>query len=377
MNKQLYGTMADGHAVCEYTLTNANQMEVKVINYGAILTSVRLPDGQGSAKNVVLGLDNLRDYETKNAYFGCVAGRYANRIAKAQFTLDGATYQLNANESPNTLHGGLVGLDKRFWEATREISGPEGECVELHYLSPDGEENYPGSLDIYVTYTLTPANELRLDYRATTDKPTVVNLTNHTYWNLAGEGSGSIAGHVVQLFADHYTPVDATLIPTGEIAPVAGTPLDFTRPKAIGGDLRSDHPQIALGRGFDHNWVLRRPSPDDRSMIQAAEVSEPGLWVGAAGVDHRAGHPVLFGQLPGRHPLRPQLPGLPPGRRAGPRNPALPRLTQPPQLPLHRPAPRRGIPDDHHLQTRDEVRNPISAVIKQSGDAARRIPWIV
>ncbi len=296
MNKQLYGTMADGHAVCEYTLTNANQMEVKVINYGAILTSVRLPDGQGSAKNVVLGLDNLRDYETKNAYFGCVAGRYANRIAKAQFSLDGATYQLNANEGPNTLHGGLVGLDKRFWEATREISGPEGECVELHYLSPDGEENYPGSLDIYVTYTLTPANELRLDYRATTDKPTVVNLTNHTYWNLAGEGSGSVAGHVVQLFADHYTPVDATLIPTGEIAPVAGTPLDFTRPKAIGGDLRSDHPQIALGRGFDHNWVLRRPSPDDRSMIQAAEVSEPDsglvlqVWTTEPGIQFYSGN---------------------------------------------------------------------------------------
>jgi aldose 1-epimerase len=275
IDSKLYGVTADGIDVYEYTLTNTRKMEVKIITFGGIITSIKVPDRRRTFENVALGFDNLQDYETKNPYFGCITGRYANRIDEGMFTLNGVTYQLDINNPPNHLHGGIKGFDKQVWEVTQEIVEGNRVGIELHYLSPDGDQNYPGNMDAYVTYTLTDRNEIRMDYRATTDAPTIVNLTNHTYWNLAGEGEGAIYDHVLRIDADHYTPVDETLIPTGEIAPVEGTPLDFRRSKPIADGIRSDHPQIVIGRGFDHNWVLNRPSFEDKSLILAAQLYEP------------------------------------------------------------------------------------------------------
>lgn len=251
-----------------YTLTNANGMEVKIISYGGIITSIRVPDRSGTLANVVLGFDNPDDYVARNPYFGTITGRYANRIAGAKFTLNGTEYRLEANDGPNTLHGGVKGFDKQQWTGKEIKNG-----VELSYVSPDGEGGFPGTLTATVTYTLTDANELRIDYKATTDKPTVVNLTNHSYFNLAGNGAGSIENHVLMINADRYTPVNETLIPTGELATVEGTPFDFRTPKRIGEEIRSAHPQMVLARGYDHNFVLNRS--DDTSLALAARVQDP------------------------------------------------------------------------------------------------------
>jgi len=269
--KQPYGTTANGLPIDEYTLTNAHGMVVKIITYGGIITAAHVPDRDGNFANVILGFNNLADYETKSPYFSAITGRYANRIANARFTLNGVEYKIPANNGINSLHGGLRGFDKQVWTA-REIPGDE-IGLELSYLSKDGEEGYPGNLDVKVTYRLTNNNELRIDYRATTDKTTVVNLTNHAYFNLKGEGTGSIYDHIVTLNADRYTPVDANLIPTGELAPVNGTPFDFRQPKAILNDIRSGHPQIVRGRGYDHNFVLNLTDRTQPGL--AAHVSEP------------------------------------------------------------------------------------------------------
>jgi aldose 1-epimerase len=269
-----YATTAHGIAVDEYTLTNANGVEVKIITYGGIITSIRVPDRWGKMANVVLGFDSLKDYETRSPFFGAITGRFANRIARGKFVLDGTNYALALNDGPNALHGGLVGFDKQVWSA-RVISVPQGSCLELGYLSADGEEGYPGALDVKVVYTLTSLDDLRIEYTATTDKATVVNLTNHSYFNLSGEGNGSIHRHILTINADRYTPVDESLIPTGELAPVEGTPFDFRLPKVIGPGQRSNHSQIAFGRGYDHNWVLSRPSAEDSSLILAARVYDP------------------------------------------------------------------------------------------------------
>jgi aldose 1-epimerase len=265
---------ADGEPVDLYTLTNANGVEVKIMTYGGIITSIRVPDRDGELENVTLGFETLDEYLAGHPYFGNITGRYANRIALGKFSIGDESYELAINNDPNALHGGEKGFDKFVW-AAEEVTSDDGVGVKLSRTSPDGEEGYPGNLDVEVTYTLTNNDEIRIDYLATTDAPTVVNLTNHAYFNLAGEGTGSIDGHELQLMASNYTPVDETLIPTGEIAPVADTPLDFTTPLPIGERIRDDFEQLVIGRGYDHNFVLDRSSPDDTSLILAARVVEP------------------------------------------------------------------------------------------------------
>jgi aldose 1-epimerase len=267
-----YGQTPDGTRVDQYVLINARRMEVGIITYGGIITSITVPDRDGTLDNVVLGFSRLDDYLTKNPFFGAITGRYANRIAKARFALDGKEYALAATSGPNALHGGRRGFDKRVWTAT-PVATANGVALELTYVSPDGEEGYPGTLDVAVVYTLTDANELRIDYVATTDKPTVVNLTSHSYFNLAGNGSGSALDHLLTINADRFTPVDETLIPTGELAAVAGTPFDFRAPRRIGERIRDGHPQLVYGRGYDHNWVLNT-SPA-RSPVLAARLHDP------------------------------------------------------------------------------------------------------
>ena len=295
LQKRAFGTTTGGKAVDEYTLTNVHGVEVKIITYGGILTSVRVPDRAGKMANIALGFNTLAEYEAKSPYFGCITGRYANRIGKSRFTLDGVTYTLAANNGPNSLHGGLKGFDKQVWAAT-EIATDEGVGVALAYTSPDGEEGYPGTLAATVTYLLTAEDALRIDYAATTDKATVLTLTNHSYFNLAGEGSGTIYDHILTLNADHYTPTDEVAIPTGEIAPVEGTVFDFRQPKAIGPGERSNNPQIVWAHGYDHNWVLNRPSAADTSLLPAARVYEPRygrvmeVWTTEPGIQFYAGN---------------------------------------------------------------------------------------
>lgn len=263
-----FGNMPDGTPVERFTLTNANGVELKAISYGGIITSLRVPDRAGKLDDVVLGFDTLDPYLKNDPFFGAIIGRYGNRIAKAQFTLNGKTYKLAANNGPNHLHGGIKGFDKVVWAV--EPVGSNG--LAFTRTSPDGEEGYPGNLRTRVTYTLTDKNELVVEYHATTDKATPVNLTQHTYFNLAGHASGDILGHELMLNADRYTPVDDTLIPTGELAPVQGTPFDFRKPTAIGARINNDHPQLKAGQGYDHNWVLNRKGA---GLQLAARVREP------------------------------------------------------------------------------------------------------
>jgi aldose 1-epimerase len=274
LQKQLYGKTPEGQPVEEYTLTNSNSMEVRIITYGGIITCIRVPDREGNTASVVLGCASLEDYLEKSPYFGCITGRFANRVNKATFNLNGTEYDLATNDGPHSLHGGTKGFDKKIWQA-KEIKTDGEVGLELSYTSPDGEEGYPGNLVTTVTYRLDNNNALHIEYKATTDKPTIVNLTNHSYFNLAGEGTGNIFNHELTLNADHYTPVDSTAIPTGEIAKVEGTPLDFRSSKVIGERIHSGHEQMVYGRGYDHNWVLNRANPKDGTTILAARLLEP------------------------------------------------------------------------------------------------------
>ncbi len=263
---------AFGEPVERFILSNASgELVISVLTLGGIIESIDVLDRDGGQVNVALGLSTVEEYATVSPFFGAIIGRYGNRIAKGTFELEGQTYTLPINNDPNSLHGGERGFDKRVWTATNVTDS----SIELHYTSPDGEEGYPGTLDVTVTYTLTDDNAIQIDYRATTDAPTVVNLTNHTYFNLSGEGTGTIYDHVVQLNCSHYTPVDDTLIPTGEIAPVAATPFDFTGGKPIGQDIRNmAYEQIAFGRGYDHNFVIDRPE-GDASLVPVGSATSP------------------------------------------------------------------------------------------------------
>ena len=270
-----FGRTADGQPVELFTLTNAHGIEVRLTNYGGIITSLKTPDRSGRFDDIVLGYDNLNGYLHTSPYFGAIVGRYGNRIAKGRFTLDGASYRLAVNNGPNSLHGGMRGFDKVVW--TAEPFRNEGtEGVALEYTSADMEEGYPGTLRARVIYTLTDDNRLIVDYQATSDKPTPVNLTQHSYWNLAGDGSRDVLAHVLTINADSMTPVDTTLIPTGEISPVTGTPFDFRTPMPIGARIdQRQNTQIRYGGGYDHNFVLNRGSAGADSLVHAARVAEP------------------------------------------------------------------------------------------------------
>ncbi len=269
-----FGTMPDGTEATLYTLTNASGASVSVTNYGGIVTSIRVPDRDGTLADVTLGFDSVEGYTSeayRNAlpYFGAIIGRYGNRIANARFELDGETYPLAANNGANHLHGGEVGFDGVMW-AAEPVDG--ATALRLTRTSPDGEEGYPGTLDVTVTYTLTDDDRLVVDYEATTDAPTVVNLTNHTYFNLTGDPTNTILDHQLQIRADTFTPVDAGLIPTGEVRPVEGTPFDFRQLTVIGERIDADDEQIGFGPGYDHNWMLQRAGD---GLVEAARVVEP------------------------------------------------------------------------------------------------------
>ncbi len=274
ITRTAFGTTADGTAVDLFTLTNARGVEVRAMTYGATIVSLRTPDRGGRLGDIVLGYPTLAGYLAQSPYFGAVVGRYGNRIARGRFSLDGKAYQLATNNGPNHLHGGVKGFDKVVWSA-EPAESDSSAAVTFSYVSPAGEEEYPGTLHARVTYTLTDRDELRVDYLATTDQATPVNLTQHSYFNLAGAGTRDILGHELMIAADHYTPVDATLIPTGEIAPVAGTPFDFRTPTAIGARIDQNDVQLQNGKGYDHNWVLNRAGAAEGALVHAARVSEP------------------------------------------------------------------------------------------------------
>lgn len=269
-----FGTTPDGQNATLYTLRNANGMEVRATDYGGIIVSLRVADREGQFEDVVLGYDSLASYIEETPYFGAIIGRYGNRIANGRFTLDGQTYTLATNNGPNHLHGGLKGFDKVLWNA-EPFENETGVGLIFTRTSPDGEEGYPGTLQARVTYTLTDDNELVFEYEATTDQATPVNLTQHTYFNLAGDGAGDILDHVLTIYADAFTPVDSTLIPTGEIRPVEGTPFDFTEPTPIGARIEQDDEQIRFGLGYDHNFVLSRDGAAADSLVLAVHVYEP------------------------------------------------------------------------------------------------------
>ena len=302
VKKEPFGKTRDGQPVDLYTFSNAHGMEVRAMTYGGIIVSLKVPDRGGKLDDVVLGFDSLEGYLAGHPYFGAIIGRYGNRIGNAKFTLDGVEYKLAANNGPNSLHGGIKGFDKAVWNA-EPFEKSDSRGVILTYTSKDGEEGYPGNLKVKVTYTLTDKNELIFDYHATTDKATPVNLTNHTYFNLAGQGTRDILGHDIMINANKMTPVDSTFIPTGEITSVAGTPFDFRKPLPIGARIDQNDPQLQYGPGgYDHNYVLNKKGAE---LSLAARVSEAAtgrvmeVYTTEPGVQFYAGN-FLDGTLTGK-----------------------------------------------------------------------------
>jgi len=265
-----YGKLADQTPINQVTLTNSNGVSVDVINYGGIITRIETPDSNGNMGNIVLGMDNLEDYTNATTYFGAIIGRFGNRIANGKFSLNGTDYQLATNDGANHLHGGVQGFDKKVWTMA-PFSTENSAGVTLKLISPDGDQGYPGTLTTQVTYTLTNKNTLNMQFVAKTDKPTIINMTQHSYFNLAGKGD--ILDHQMQINSNAITPVDSGLIPTGELMQVAGTPFDFRNSKAIGKDINIDDEQLKLGKGYDHNFVLKNKPNHD--LIEAANVYEP------------------------------------------------------------------------------------------------------
>jgi aldose 1-epimerase len=305
-----FGTTADGKAATLYTLTNATGIQMRVTDYGGVIVSLRVPDRNHQLGDVVLGFDSLTPYTSVSPYFGALIGRYGNRIANGRFTLDGHTYTLAKNDGPNTLHGGTRGFNKYVWSAT-SFQKPDSVGIVLTRTSPDGEEGFPGNLTATVTYTLTDSDEVIFDYEATTDKPTPVNLTQHSYFNLRDGGASEILGHVVTIDADSFTPVDSTMIPTGEIRSVTGTPFDFRHPTAIGARIGEDNQQLKIGKGYDHNFVLNKNGAQNSgdatpALPLAATVYEPTtgrvmqVYTTEPGLQFYSGN-FLDGTLTGKH----------------------------------------------------------------------------
>ncbi len=300
-----FGKTNDGTDVEQYVLRNSHGVQATVITYGAVLQSLKVPDKPGQFADVVLGFDDVQGYQAGTAFFGATIGRFGNRLDKGSFELNGKRYQVPLNDGPNSLHGGPQGFDKHVWKA-QQVKQDDSVGVTLSYLSKDGEMGFPGNLKVDVTYSLNDKNELHIDYKATTDKPTVLNLTNHSYFNLAGAGSGDVLKQVATLHASHYTPVNSTLIPTGELAPVAGTPMDFLKPTAIGQHIKDDHPQLKFAEpkqgGFDFNWVL--DAKGDIGKL-AADVRDPQsgrrlqLYTSEPGVQFYTGN-FLDGTIKGK-----------------------------------------------------------------------------
>ena len=301
ITKADFGKTSEGQAVEIYTLHNSKGAEARIMTYGGIVQSLSMPDKNGKFADVVLGYDNLQGYIDKTPYFGALIGRYGNRIGGAKFTLEGNTYTLATNNGPNTLHGGLKGFDKVVWTAKSSV-GIRGPQLVLAYFSKDGEEGFPGNLEVTAIYTLTEDNELKLEFAATTDRPTVVNLTHHSYFNLAGQGNGDILGHIVYINSDKTTPVDSGLITTGEFKSVDGTPFDFRKPTAIGARINDPDTVLQYGPGYDHNWVVNKPF--GQFGLQA-RVEEPAsgrvmeVWSDEPGLQFYAGN-FLDGTLKGK-----------------------------------------------------------------------------
>lgn len=292
VRREDFGRTPDGREVSLYTLTNRRGAEAKIITYGGTIVSLKVPDRRGRVGDVVLGFDDLEGYVAQDFYIGSIIGRYANRIANARFRLSGVEYKLAANNGAHNLHGGPRGFDKAVWEA-RPLASRAGASLELTYLSRDGEEGFPGNLSARVVYTLTDANELRVDYTATTDRDTVVNLTQHSYFNLAGEGAGDILDHRLRIYARHFTPTDSTSIPTGRLRPVRATPFDFLSPARVGARIDADDEQLKFGNGYDHNFVVNGRAG---VLRKAAEVYEPTtgrvmeVWTTEPGVQFYTGN---------------------------------------------------------------------------------------
>ena len=299
-DKELFGKLPDGREVFLFTLRNGNGMEAKITNYGGIIVVLSVPDRHGRLGDIVLGFDSLARYVETHSRFGALIGRYANRIGNAQFTLTGRIYQLSRNSGQNQIHhshGGAQGFHRTLWNVDERESEP-GRSLVLTHFSPDGEEGYPGNLAVKVVYSLTESNELKIEYSATTDKSTVLNVTNHAYFNLAGAGNGGILDHELFLDAERFTPIDESRIPTGELRAVAGTPMDFTKPALIGSSIETNYDQLKITRGYDHNWVLNKPSGSlglaarvlERNSGRVMEVwtTEPGIQFFTANSMNRA-----------------------------------------------------------------------------------------